>query len=86
VTEDSSGNQNVATMTVSDYGGWIHVGAYGFNFSDPTINVTLTQASFAPKAKKTTIACVSAKNKRMVRHVTAVRPRCPAGYRKSSHR
>jgi hypothetical protein len=29
VTEDSSGNQNVATMTVSDYGGWIHVGAYG---------------------------------------------------------
>jgi hypothetical protein len=81
ITEDSSGDQNAATTTVSDVGGWLHVGAYGFNYSDPVINVKMTQASSAPKVKKTTIACVSVKNKNLVRHVTAVKPRCPMGYR-----
>jgi hypothetical protein len=83
VTEDSSGNQNVATTSVSDKNGWLHVGAYGFNFSDPTVKVKLSQAApHVAKVKKVTIACVSIRNKNLVRHVTAVRPRCPNGFRR----
>jgi hypothetical protein len=33
-------------------------------------------------AKKTTITCVSTKNKKLTKKVTAVGPKCPAGYKK----
>lgn len=77
ITEDSVGDQSVTTTSVSDANGWIHVGAYGFNFSDPTISVNLTQKALKPK--KITIVCVKG---RSVRRVTGTSPRCPAGYKK----
>lgn len=72
VTSDSSGEQNVATTTVSDTDGWIHVGAHNFNFSNPTIKVKLTQ-----RKKRSTIICVKGAVKK---RVTALRPVCPAGF------
>ena len=77
ITEDSTGDQSVATTSVSDLNGWLHVGAYGFNYSDPTIRVKLTQAK--PRVKKTVIVCVKGKS---VKRLTAVHPRCPSGYKK----
>jgi hypothetical protein len=84
VTEDSSGDQNTAVTNVSDSGGWVHLSAYGFQFSDPTISAKLTQAApvVAAEPTKTTITCVNIKNKKLTRKVTAVKPVCPTGYRK----
>ncbi len=73
----ANGESKVATTTVNEKNGWIHLAAYGFTFSSPTISVKLTQAK-AP-AKKTTITCVKGK---LTKKVTAVGPKCPAGYKK----
>jgi hypothetical protein len=62
---------------VSEKDGWLHLAAYGFTFSSPTISVKLSQAK--PLAKKTTITCVKGK---LTKKVTAVGPKCPAGYKK----
>lgn len=78
ITEGSTSVESVATTTVQDSDGWLHIGAYGFNFSNPSITVHLIQHSL----KKTAIACVSIRNHHVHRTVRAVRPRCPVGYRK----
>ena len=86
VTEDSSGGQNVATTSVSDIGGWVHLAAYNFQFSNPTITAKLTQAApvaIVVPAKKTTITCVNIKNKKLITKITAVKPACPSGYKKA---
>ena len=79
ITEDSTGTQSVANITVSDLNGWLHVGAYGFNFSDPTITVKLTQKLLKPKPKRITIVCIK---KKSVRRVVGTAPICPVGYKK----
>jgi hypothetical protein len=71
------GESKVATTVVSEKNGWLKLAAYGFTFSSPTISVKLSQAK-AP-AKKTTITCVKGK---LTKKVTAVGPKCPAGYKK----
>ena len=73
----ANGENKVATTVVSEKDGWLHLAAYGFTFSSPTISVKLSQAK-AP-AKKTTITCVKGK---VTKKVTAVGPKCPAGYKK----
>jgi hypothetical protein len=71
----------------------LHLGAYGFTFSSPTLRVKLSQAAAVPTptpsatpavtkplaAKKTSINCVKGKT---TKKVTAVNPKCPSGYRK----
>ena len=80
---NESGAENVATTTVNESNGWLHLGAYGFTFSAPTISVQLTQAAPpAPKAKKVTITCVSIRNKNRIRRISGVSPRCPISYRR----
>ena len=88
---EENGVQNVATTTVSDVGGWVHLAAYGFNFSNPVITAKLTQAApvvvvppvaIVAPAKKTTITCVNTKNKKLIKKITAVKPVCPSGYKK----
>ncbi len=71
------GENKVATTVVSEKDGWLKLAAYGFTFSSPTISVKLSQAK-AP-AKKTSITCVKGK---LTKKVTAVGPKCPAGYKK----
>ena len=97
VTSDS-GTENVATTNFTEEGDWDHFSAYGFTFSNPKIQVKLAQKSEPtptsspeptsspipmpstnPIVKKVTITCVKGKT---VKKVTAVSPKCPAGYRK----
>jgi hypothetical protein len=73
----ANGETKTATTVVNEKSGWLKLAAYGFTFSSPTISVKLTQAK-AP-AKKTTITCVKGK---LTKKVTAVGPKCPAGYKK----
>jgi hypothetical protein len=76
-----SGEKRIATTVVREKSGWLYLSAKGFTFSSPTINVKLSQEKVvAPVAsKKVTIACVKGKS---TKKVTAVKPKCPAGYKK----
>jgi hypothetical protein len=92
------GAQNVATTVVTEKDGWLKLQAAGFTFSEKTIRLKLDQAkteavvtpapaatpspiAVAPSApaKKITIQCVKGKT---VKKVTAVKPKCPSGYKK----
>jgi hypothetical protein len=89
----SDGTAQVATTVVNEKDGWLTLSAKGFTFSAPTLRVKLSQKAdpapakveptptATPKAaaKKITISCVKGK---VVKKVTAVKPSCPAGYRK----
>jgi hypothetical protein len=80
ITSDE-GEKKVATTIVNEKNGWLYLSAKGFTFSSPTINVKLSQEKVvAPVAsKKVTISCVKGKT---TKKVTAVSPKCPAGYKK----
>jgi hypothetical protein len=71
----SDGTAQVATTLVREKDGWLYLSAAGYGYSSPTVRVSLTQA----KAKKTTITCVKGK---VSKKVSAVNPKCPAGYKK----
>lgn len=78
----SDGTTTVASTVVKESGGWMHLAANGFTFSSPTIQVKLSQVEpvvVKPEIKKTTISCVKGKT---VKKVSAVNPKCPAGYKK----
>mgnify|MGYP000591399337 CR=1 FL=1 len=76
----ATGEAKVATTVVRETkDGWLQMAAYGFTFSSPTISVKMSQASAA--TKKTTITCVKGK---LSKKVTAVAPKCPAGYKKKA--
>lgn len=83
-----SGEAKVATTTMTESGGWIHLSAAGFSFSSPTLRVKLSQES-APSpspsvsptsvAKKITITCVKGK---MSKKISSVNPACPSGWKR----
>jgi hypothetical protein len=89
----ADGTAQVASTTVNEKNGWLYLSANGFTYSAPTVRVKLTQeaekpavtptpsASAAPvaAAKKTSITCIKGK---LSKKVTAVKPVCPAGYKK----
>lgn len=79
VVEDSS-TQEVATTVYQQKNGWVNFLAAGFHFSSPKINVGFELP--AQPVKKTTITCVSLKNKKKIVKVTAIAPKCPAGFKK----
>lgn len=78
------GSKKVATVTskydpVND---WINLRAYGFTYSSPQLAVSFKKppvATTTVAAKKTSITCVKGKT---TKKVTAVSPKCPAGYKK----
>ena len=80
ITSDE-GEKKVATTIVNEKNGWLYLSAKGFTFSSPTINVKLSQEKVVtPVAKqKVTISCVKGKT---TKKVTAISPKCPAGYKK----
>ena len=78
---EEGGVASTATKTVSEKDGWIHVAAYGFSFSAPTIKVAFDQNlkksnRVAPLKKK--LVCVKGKS---IRKIVGVKPSCPKGYR-----
>lgn len=80
-----SGLPNIATTLVSEKDGFLNLAAYNFTFSSPTVRVKLIQEKVAATAtvtvpsKKTSITCVKGKT---TKKVTAVKPKCPSGYKK----
>jgi hypothetical protein len=86
----------IATTVVNEKDGWLKLAAYGFTFSEKTLQVKLSQAAEVkptptptpsaaatskPAQKKTTITCVKGKT---TKKVTAVAPKCPSGFKKKS--
>lgn len=91
---NESGQSNVATTIINEKSGWLYMSANGFTYSSPTLKVKLSQeaevvvtptptptpsASSKPVVKPATITCVKGKTSKKV---TAVNPKCPAGYKK----
>ncbi len=92
---NDQGNQKVATEILGERNGWLYLSAGGFTYSSPTIKVKLEQdapppapapsatptpsASAKPAAKAVTITCIKGK---VSKKVTAVKPKCPTGYKK----
>ena len=80
----ADGTSKVATVT-SKYDAkndWINLRAYGFTYSTPQLAISFKQPEEAKKVispKKTTITCVKGKT---TKKVTAVKPKCPSGYKK----
>ena len=94
----SDGQENVAYTNVNDKDGWLSLTAEGFTFSNPTISAKLTQqpdpavtpsptpspsgsggSGGSSASYKKTITCVKGK---VVKKVSGVSPKCPAGYKK----
>jgi hypothetical protein len=86
-------DQKIATTVVNEKNGWLKLAAYGFTYSEKVLQVKLTQEVEAKPtpaatptakpaaAKKTTITCVKGKT---TKKVTAVKPKCPTGFKKKA--
>jgi hypothetical protein len=80
VTED--GVKQVAATSIGSSEGQLNFSASGFHYSTNKISVSLGQGSgtsMTSAVKKSTITCVKGK---LSKKVTAVSPKCPAGYKK----
>jgi len=85
---DDDGSKQIATTVFTQKGNWIYFRAYGFHYSTPSIKVKLSEntegaatpiASDASKSKFVTITCIKGK---VTKRVTAVKPKCPTGFKK----
>jgi hypothetical protein len=81
------GTQQVAVTSVKQANKTLYFSASGFHYSSPTIRVAAQKAvatptaskAAAPVVKKVSITCVKGKTSKKV---TAVKPQCPAGWKK----
>jgi hypothetical protein len=85
----------IATTTLSEKNGWLHLGASGFTFSSPTLRVKLSgvpktlpqpkttantpNQTSAPKSKNYTITCVKGK---ITKKIITPKQQCPTGWKK----
>jgi hypothetical protein len=83
----SDGTPQIATTVIGERNGWLYLQAKNFEFSAPVIKAKLTQeAEIAPvvpvkaTAKKSTITCTKGK---ITKKVSALKPKCPSGYKKA---
>lgn len=79
---NESGEDRVATTTISESDGFLRMAAYGFTFSSPKIRIKLTQAGIspAPTAKKSvTITCAKGAT---TKKVSGLSPKCPSGFKR----
>jgi hypothetical protein len=91
----ADGTPQVATTVIGERKGWLYLQAKNFEFSAPIIKAKLTQEVVVEPtptptatptvkpvvAKKTTITCVKGKT---TKKVTAVKPKCPTGFKKKA--
>jgi hypothetical protein len=89
----ADGTAQVSTTVLNEKNGWLTLSAKNFTFSSPIVRIKLTQeaevvaptptptpsASAKPVVKAVTITCIKGKTSKKV---TAVTPKCPAGYKK----
>jgi hypothetical protein len=89
-----NGIPQVATTLIGERNGWLYLQAKNFEFSAPIIKAKLSQeaeikviptptpsASAKAPIKAVTLTCIKGK---MVKKVTAAKPKCPKGYKKKS--
>jgi hypothetical protein len=87
---NTDGTTQIATTSVKIEKQILKVRAFGFHYSSPTIVIKASNNLLLPSlsdivdetnaaTKKTTIACVKGK---LTKKVTAVKPKCPAGFKK----
>jgi hypothetical protein len=78
----NDGTSQVATTVLNESNGWLHLGADGFTFSNPTIKVTLKQSKNPPSTalQNQQIICIKGKLKKTVKGTS---PKCPTGYKKA---
>ncbi len=50
VTSSDGGVQKITSTVLNEANGWLHLGAYGFGFSAPTLKIKLAQEKVAPVA------------------------------------
>lgn len=77
----NDGTKQVATTVVGEKDGWLKLGAYGFQFSNPTIKVALKQLASSASSTQVTkkkIDCIKGK---LIKTITAANPKCPTGYK-----
>ena len=84
----ADGVPQIATTVLGEKDGWVSLSAQNFEFSAPVIKAKLTQeaeptptpsATPKPISKAVTITCIKGK---ATKKVTAVKPKCPTGYKK----
>jgi hypothetical protein len=93
----ADGEKQVATTRLSESKNWIHLSAYNFGFSSPTIQMQLKQLEepkvvAAPSPSPTLSATpspvavrkstITCIKGKMTKKVTATNPKCPMGYKK----
>jgi hypothetical protein len=83
---NSDGTSQVATTTFKLSNGFVYFRAAGFHYSVPKIKVSVvdspassTSKAAATSKKATSITCIKGT---AAKKVTAVKPKCPAGYKK----
>jgi hypothetical protein len=96
VVDDAGSEKRIETTFLNEKDGWLHLGAYGFSFSRPTLKVKLSgtrqsssaqgssqETSTDPKAKKQSAnyTVKCKKGKVTKKFITAV-PKCPSGWTK----
>lgn len=69
-----SGTKVAATTVVSEKDGWLKLAANGFTFSNKVIKAKLTQ---------TKVKSITCKKGKVIKKVTAISPKCPAGFKKN---
>lgn len=82
--------KQIATTFLNERNGWLHLGAYGFSFSNPVIKVKLTgvsksgsksstnsKSSAPSNSKGYALTCVKGKQ---VKKIIAAKPICPSGW------
>jgi len=72
----SAGDKQVAITLVTSNPKWFRFRASGFHFSSPRIVASILKDS---PGKTGTITCIKGK---LTKKVTAVKPKCPVGYKK----
>lgn len=77
------GVSQVATSVIKREDDQIVVGVDNLHFSSPTIRLSGEAVPKQVKPKPKTITCISVKNKKLTKKVTAIKPVCPAGYKNS---
>ena len=80
VTSPDGSTQDIATETLSERDGWLHLGAYNFHFSSPTVKVKLIQDAPKTNPIKPTSKVICTKGKVKTQFTGT---KCPSGYRKA---
>lgn len=95
IVDDSGTEKRVETTFLNEKDGWLHLGAYGFSFSRPTLKVKLSgtrsesqasgsnnSGSASKPGKKSASYTVTCKKGKLTKKFTTALPRCPSGWKK----